>query len=96
MAGTPQRQPGRKVKRMKPDAAVLAGGQLATEKPEPRDWTAYGILQAAGRWFSAFAGYARLASLGEEMVNPGVAIPRAISIAPGITLLLISLWRSLR
>lgn len=47
----------------------------------------YGVLQAAGLWFFAFAGYARLATLGEEVVDPARTIPRAIPIALGITLL---------
>lgn len=38
----------------------------------------YGILQAAGLLFFAFAGYARVATLGEEVTNPSRTIPRAI------------------
>lgn len=45
-----------------------------------------GILQAAGLLFFAFAGYARIATLGEEVRNPAHVIPRAIRIALGITL----------
>jgi basic amino acid/polyamine antiporter, APA family len=45
----------------------------------------YGILQSAGLLFFAFAGYARIATLGEEVVNPAHTIPRAIPIALGIT-----------
>ncbi|MGH3359635.1 MAG: APC family permease [Nocardioidaceae bacterium] len=41
----------------------------------------YGILQAAGLLFFAFAGYARIATLGEEVRNPRRTIPRAIPIA---------------
>jgi basic amino acid/polyamine antiporter, APA family len=43
-----------------------------------------GVLQAAGLLFFAFAGYARLATLGEEVRDPTVTIPRAIPIALGI------------
>jgi basic amino acid/polyamine antiporter, APA family len=46
----------------------------------------YGILQAAGLLFFAFAGYARIATLGEEVKDPQRAIPRAIPLALGITL----------
>jgi APA family basic amino acid/polyamine antiporter len=46
----------------------------------------HGILQAAGLLFFAFAGYARIATLGEEVRDPGRAIPRAIPLALGITL----------
>ncbi|MFI9075316.1 APC family permease [Streptomyces sioyaensis] len=45
-----------------------------------------GVLQAAGLLFFAFAGYARIATLGEEVRDPGRAIPRAIPLALGITL----------
>ncbi|MDT5127762.1 MAG: basic amino acid/polyamine antiporter, family [Mycobacterium sp.] len=51
------------------------------------DITAAGVLQAAGLLFFAFAGYARIATLGEEVRDPARTIPRAIPIALGITLL---------
>jgi len=38
----------------------------------------YGVLQAAGLLFFAFAGYARIATLGEEVREPERVIPRAI------------------
>lgn len=41
----------------------------------------YGVLQAAGLLFFAFAGYARIATLGEEVRDPGRVIPRAIVVA---------------
>ena len=47
----------------------------------------YGILQAAGLLFFAFAGYARIATLGEEVIRPERTIPRAIVSALGIALL---------
>src|SRR5438477_460085 len=43
------------------------------------------ILQAAGLLFFAFAGYARIATLGEEVIEPARTIPRAIPIALGLT-----------
>jgi basic amino acid/polyamine antiporter, APA family len=46
----------------------------------------HGILQAAGLLFFAFAGYARIATLGEEVQDPRRTIPRAIPRALGITL----------
>jgi APA family basic amino acid/polyamine antiporter len=46
----------------------------------------HGILQAAGFLFFAFAGYARIATLGEEVADPARTIPRAIPLALGITL----------
>ncbi len=50
--------------------------------------TPYGILQAAGLLFFAFAGYARIATMGEEVVDPERTIPRAISSALLVTLAL--------
>lgn len=44
------------------------------------------MLQAAGLLFFAFAGYARIATLGEEVRDPRRTIPRAIPLALGITL----------
>ena len=41
----------------------------------------YGILQSAGLLFFAFAGYARIATMGEEVREPRRVIPRAIVIA---------------
>jgi APA family basic amino acid/polyamine antiporter len=41
----------------------------------------YGILQSAGLLFFAFAGYARIATMGEEVIDPRKTIPRAIVIA---------------
>jgi APA family basic amino acid/polyamine antiporter len=45
-----------------------------------------GVLQAAGLLFFAFAGYARIATLGEEVRDPQRTIPRAVPLALGITL----------
>jgi APA family basic amino acid/polyamine antiporter len=47
----------------------------------PGDATAYGVLQSAALLFFAFAGYARLATLAEEVRDPRHTIPRAITIA---------------
>ena len=52
-----------------PDPAPSVGGNL------------YGILQSAALIFFAFAGYARIATLGEEVRDPSRTIPRAIGIA---------------
>ncbi|GAB2507658.1 APC family permease [Paramicrobacterium agarici] len=41
----------------------------------------YGVLQAAALIFFAFAGYARIATMGEEVRDPARTIPRAIVIA---------------
>ncbi|GAB2646041.1 APC family permease [Kribbella swartbergensis] len=46
----------------------------------------YGVLQAAGLLFFAFAGYARIATMGEEVREPQRTIPRAITIALAIAI----------
>ncbi|MER3389702.1 MAG: APC family permease [Microcella sp.] len=50
--------------------------------------TPYGVLQAAALLFFAFAGYARMATLGEEVRDPRRTLPRAILLALAITLAL--------
>ncbi len=45
----------------------------------------YGVLQSAGLLFFAFAGYARIATMGEEVRDPGRTIPRAIRLSLAIT-----------
>ncbi|MFE9817014.1 APC family permease [Streptomyces sp. NBC_00236] len=50
------------------------------------DMAVGGTLQAAGLLFFAFAGYARIATLGEEVRDPGRTIPRAIPLALCATL----------
>lgn len=47
-----------------------------------------GILQSAGILFFAFAGYARIATLGEEVLEPQKTIPKAILISLAVTLAL--------
>ncbi|MFJ6454970.1 APC family permease [Paenarthrobacter sp. NPDC091669] len=64
-----------------PDFGDFAGEGLLAE-----GW--YGILQSAGLLFFAFAGYARIATMGEEVREPQRTIPRAIGIALGITILI--------
>lgn len=46
--------------------------------------SAYGVLQSAGLLFFAFAGYARIATMGEEVREPQRTIPRAILLALGL------------
>ncbi|REG00963.1 amino acid/polyamine/organocation transporter (APC superfamily) [Asanoa ferruginea] len=67
--------------------AVLGWGDPQAARLDVRaDATAGGVLQAAGLLFFAFAGYARIATLGEEVRDPARTIPRAIPLALGITL----------
>ncbi|MDG4804373.1 APC family permease [Micromonospora sp. WMMD980] len=48
----------------------------------------HGVLTAAGLLFFAFAGYARIATLGEEVRDPARTIPRAVPLALGAVLAL--------
>lgn len=48
----------------------------------------YGVLQSAGLLFFAFAGYARIATMGEEVRKPERTIPRAILTALTIVVLI--------
>ncbi|MGH9283840.1 MAG: APC family permease, partial [Acidimicrobiales bacterium] len=69
----------------------LTGGTAQAARLDPgagagADATVGGVLQAAGLLFFAFAGYARIATLGEEVREPERTIPRAIPLALGITL----------
>ena len=67
-------------------AAVFGGGARLDHLQPWFDGGVYGILQAAGLLFFAFAGYARIATLGEEVIDPERTIPRAIPLALAITL----------
>lgn len=73
-------------------AAVVVAGSTSGSTEVARlgfgtDITVGGVLQAGGLLFFAFAGYARIATLGEEVREPARTIPRAISMALGVTLL---------
>jgi APA family basic amino acid/polyamine antiporter len=48
----------------------------------------YGVLQSAALLFFAFAGYTRIATLGEEVREPERTIPRAIPLALAIAVVL--------
>lgn len=48
----------------------------------------HGILQSAALLFFAYTGYARLATLGEEVSEPDKTIPRAIILALGTAIVL--------
>ncbi|TVR26211.1 MAG: APC family permease [Nitriliruptor sp.] len=66
-------------------AGALLGGTASTANLDTAlPAGPFGVVQAAGLLFFAFAGYARLATLGEEVVDPTTTIPRAIPIALGI------------
>lgn len=67
-------------------AAFTTGGTDWARLEFGTDTTPTGLLQAAGLLFFAFAGYARIATLGEEVRDPARTVPRAIPLALAITL----------
>ncbi|MFE3491353.1 APC family permease [Streptomyces griseus] len=72
-------------------ASLTSGAVDAARIDIGTEATAGGVLQAAGLLFFAFAGYARIATLGEEVFDPARTIPRAIPMALGITLVVYAL-----
>lgn len=67
---------------------VAASGQTDIDHLRLGGGNVLGLLQAAGLLFFAFAGYARIATLGEEVRDPARTIPRAIPLALGLALLI--------
>jgi APA family basic amino acid/polyamine antiporter len=67
---------------------ALAWDGGATSLAAPSPGSPWGIAQAAGFFFFAFAGYARIATLGEEVRDPARTIPRAIVTALAIVAVL--------
>ena len=67
-------------------AAAFGGAADMAQMTAATSAGAAGILQSAGFLFFAFAGYARIATLGEEVKDPARTIPRAIPLALGVTL----------
>ena len=53
--------------------------------------TLRGVLQSAAVLFFAFAGYARIATLAEEVRDPDRTIPRAVTVALSLAVLLYAL-----
>ena len=69
-------------------SGAVGSGAGGSEAGVPSAVSVHGVLQAAGLLFFAFAGYARIATLGAEVRDPRRTIPRAIPIALGLTLLI--------
>jgi APA family basic amino acid/polyamine antiporter len=65
---------------------ALAGGTVDAGHLSDTHGGVLGILRSGGILFFAFAGYARIATLGEEVVAPERTIPRAIAVALGLTI----------
>ncbi|OZV79767.1 amino acid permease [Micromonospora echinospora] len=66
--------------------ALTGAGAVSPDRIGGLDGHARGVLTAAGLLFFAFAGYARIATLGEEVRDPERTIPRAVPLALGIVL----------
>ncbi len=67
---------------------VAAFASSGPENAGTIDTSARGVLQASALLFFAFAGYARIATMGGEVHHPEKNIPRAVFGALGFTLLL--------
>jgi APA family basic amino acid/polyamine antiporter len=68
--------------------AIIGSGDADVSRLAWHDASLLGVLQAAGLSFFAFAGYARIATLAEEVRDPSTTIPRAIRIALGLVLVI--------
>jgi APA family basic amino acid/polyamine antiporter len=68
----------------------MPGSAGRLEAPEP-----IGVFTAAAMMFFAFAGYARVSTLGSEVDNPTKTIPKAIGISFGIVLVIYLLLAAL-
>jgi basic amino acid/polyamine antiporter, APA family len=75
--------------------AIAVGVALAGGEPESArlalhlgDAGVYAVLQAAALLFFAFAGYARIATLAEEVRDPARTVPRAIALALGLVVVI--------
>ncbi|MCL7459354.1 APC family permease [Micromonospora sp. MSM11] len=66
--------------------AGAVGGDVALDRLGDLGGGGRGVLTAAGLLFFAFAGYARIATLGEEVRDPERTIPRAVPLALGVVL----------
>ncbi|TQM10938.1 APC family permease [Pseudonocardia kunmingensis] len=69
-----------------PEAAPVSTAATPDVEPVPTRGGVFGVLTAAGLVFFAFAGYARIATLGEEVRDPRRTLRRAIALALGIAL----------
>lgn len=72
--------------------AVAASPDVDAARLDPTSGlSATGLLEAAGLWFFAFAGYARIATLGEEVRDPVRTISSAITIALAVVVAIYAL-----
>lgn len=59
-------------------AAGWSGDGVDIGRITPLDASPRDVLRSAGLLFFAFAGYARIATLGEEVRDPAITIPKAV------------------
>lgn len=71
--------------------AIFAGGGMDLATATEGATSGRGIFEAGGLLFFAFAGYARIATMGEEVREPERTIPRAIPAALSITVVVYAL-----
>lgn len=73
-----------------PGAADAAPPVFPVPSVDEQPWPArlLGVLGGAGFCFFAFAGYARIATLGEEVREPERTIPRAVVIAISVVIVI--------
>ncbi len=67
---------------------AVNGAGMPPRSPVALSGGVLGVLQAAALIFFTFAGYARIATLGEEVRDPARTLPRAVIAALAIVLLL--------
>jgi APA family basic amino acid/polyamine antiporter len=72
-------------------AALKGWGSVSWSSIGKREISAPGVLQAAALAFVAFAGFARIATMGEEVAEPRRTIPRAVVITLGVAVVLYAL-----
>jgi APA family basic amino acid/polyamine antiporter len=70
---------------------AFAGGTIDGSHLSDTHGGVLGALRSGGILFFAFAGYARIATLGEEVAAPERTIPRAIALALGLTVAIYAL-----
>ncbi|MEV2238977.1 APC family permease [Micromonospora sp. NPDC049891] len=68
--------------------AVAGATSVSIDRIDQPGGPTRGVLTAAGLLFFAFAGYARIATLGEEVRDPQRTIPRAVPLALGLVLVI--------
>ncbi|GAC1324202.1 MAG: APC family permease [Thermoleophilaceae bacterium] len=72
-------------------AVLIGGGADLSRLGSPFEHSPWDVIRSAGLLFFAFAGYARIATLGEEVRDPERTIPLAISVALALVIVVYAL-----